>query len=133
MWSLYRILAFVGVGVFAHAYGKMSRQMKMSVNTGGNLNSLIKSNIDSNKIMVFSKTYCPYCTKVKDTFAKMDIKFGVIELDQNNLGDQIQKELLAMTGQRTVPNVFVGGKHLGGCDDTHAAISSGKFKDMLAN
>jgi glutaredoxin 3 len=36
-----------------------------------------------------------------------------------------------MTGQRTVPNVFVKGKHLGGCDDTLAAIQSGKFQQML--
>ena len=46
-------------------------------------------------------------------------------------GNAIQAELQAMTGQRTVPNVFVKGKHLGGCDDTLAAIKSGKFQQML--
>ena len=35
------------------------------------------------------------------------------------------------TGQRTVPNVFVGGKHLGGCDKTLEAISTGEFQKML--
>ena len=39
--------------------------------------------------------------------------------------------LLELTKQRTVPNVFVNGQHLGGCDDTMAAISSGKLAKML--
>jgi glutaredoxin 3 len=39
---------------------------------------------------------------------------------------------LEITGQKTVPNVFVNGKHIGGCDDTLAAIASGKFKELIA-
>ncbi len=46
-------------------------------------------------------------------------------------GDKIQEELQRMTGQRTVPNIFVKGQHLGGCDDTLAAIQNGKFATML--
>ena len=36
-----------------------------------------------------------------------------------------------MTGQRTVPNIFINGVHLGGCDNTVAALESGKLRDML--
>lgn len=39
---------------------------------------------------------------------------------------------LEITGQKTVPNVFVNGKHIGGCDDTLAAIASGVFKELIA-
>ena len=46
-------------------------------------------------------------------------------------GDSIQAELLTMTGQRTVPNIFIKGKHLGGCDSTLAAIASGELQKML--
>jgi glutaredoxin 3 len=46
-------------------------------------------------------------------------------------GTEIQSQLLKLTGQRTVPNIFVKGQHLGGCDDTLAAIQSGKFAKML--
>jgi glutaredoxin 3 len=55
----------------------------------------------------------------------------VHELDQVKNGDAIQQELARMTGQRTVPNVFVNGKHLGGNDDTQGAYSSGKLAKML--
>jgi glutaredoxin 3 len=46
-------------------------------------------------------------------------------------GNEIQATLLGMTGQRTVPNIFIKGKHLGGCDATLAAIKSGELKKML--
>lgn len=46
-------------------------------------------------------------------------------------GADIQAELLAMTGQRTVPSVFVNGEHIGGNDDTQAAIKSGTLQAKL--
>ena len=46
-------------------------------------------------------------------------------------GSDIQNELAKMTGQRTVPNIFVKGKHVGGCDNTLAAIASGAFKQYV--
>lgn len=51
----------------------------------------------------------------------------VFELDQMGNGGDIQATLASMTGQRTVPNVWVKGKHLGGNDDTQAAAASGKL------
>jgi glutaredoxin 3 len=83
--------------------------------------------------MIFSKSYCPYCNRAKAAFDDMGVSFGAIELDKVEGGAEIQAKLLDMTGQRTVPNVWVKGKHLGGCDDTLAAVSSGKLKEMLGN
>jgi glutaredoxin 3 len=48
-------------------------------------------------------------------------------------GAQVQRELQQLTGQRTVPNVFVKGQHLGGNDDAQAAASSGRLAEMLKN
>ena len=53
--------------------------------------------IKDNKVMVFSKSYCPYCTKAKEELTKLT-KFKAIELDNTNDGDDIQKALLDMTG-----------------------------------
>lgn len=47
-------------------------------------------------------------------------------------GDEIQQNLLALTKQRTVPNIFVKGKHIGGCDDTLASISRGEFQKLVS-
>jgi len=80
---------------------------------------------------VFSKSYCPYCTSTKRLLSEMNAKPKIFELDEMNDGDQIQRTLYELTGQRTVPNVFVKGKHLGGNDDTHAAARSGRLNEML--
>jgi glutaredoxin 3 len=82
-------------------------------------------------VVVFSKTYCPYCTATKQLFSGMNIDAKVIELDKLDNGSEIQSALLDITGQRTVPNVFIKGKHLGGNDVTQAAAKNGKLKEML--
>ena len=88
--------------------------------------------IKASKVMVFSKTYCPYCIKAKAALTQLSPLFSVMELDVVKDGPEIQAALLEMTGQKTVPSIFVNGKHVGGCDATLAAIASGEFQKMLA-
>jgi glutaredoxin 3 len=56
----------------------------------------------------------------------------VLELDQRPDGAAIQQALLELTGQRTVPNVFVRGKHLGGNDATQQAHKTGSLQRLLS-
>ena len=60
-----------------------------------------------------------------------DIDGVVVELDEIPNGYAIQDELDRKTGQRMVPNVFVGGQHVGGNDDTQAVYRSGKLQKLL--
>mmetsp|Transcript_1379 Transcript_1379/g.1464 ORF Transcript_1379/g.1464 Transcript_1379/m.1464 type:complete len:100 (+) Transcript_1379:225-524(+) len=87
--------------------------------------------IGENKVMVFSKSYCPYCTRAKEAIRAQGVSYHAIELDKIPNGDKIQEELLSKTGQRTVPNIFVGGTHVGGCDKTLEAIGNGNFQRLL--
>ena len=87
--------------------------------------------IDNNVVMVFSKTFCPYCVKVKDLFNRLGVSFQVVELDRIGEGDQYQAVLREITGASSVPRVFIGGASIGGCDDTHAALRSGDLKARL--
>ena len=64
-------------------------------------------------------------------FERIGEKAEVIELDEQADGSLIQDGLYKMTGQRSVPNVFVNGKHLWGNDDTQAAARSGKLQELL--
>ncbi|KAJ9568280.1 hypothetical protein OSB04_004246 [Centaurea solstitialis] len=75
-----------------------------------------KEIVASNPVVVFSKTYCGYCAKVKKLFKELNVSYKLIELDEESDGDEIQSALAEWTGQRTVPNVFISGKHIGGCD-----------------
>ena len=61
----------------------------------------------------------------------MGVDAEVVELDEMSEGDAMQAALLKVSGQRTVPNVFINGNHLGGNDDTQAAARSGKLAEML--
>lgn len=108
-----------------------SSSIRLMASSSSPVEDLIQSEIDSNKIMVFSKSYCPYCAATKSLFSSLGVDFKVIELDQRPDGSDIQNKLAEMTGQRTVPNTFINGKHLGGNDKAQAANSSGELKKML--
>ncbi|KAK3723573.1 Glutaredoxin [Vermiconidia calcicola] len=70
--------------------------------------------IDNNAVAVFSKSYCPYCKSTKSLLSEMGVKPYIIELDQVDDGAAIQDALEEMTQQRSVPNVFIDHKHIGG-------------------
>lgn len=88
----------------------------MSTETAKKIDSLI----DSNKVFVASKSYCPYCRATKKFFADVYPKAYVIELNEIPDGSDIQDYLYKKTGQSTVPNVFINGKHIGGNSDVQA-------------
>ncbi|OAY63182.1 Glutaredoxin-C6 [Ananas comosus] len=90
-----------------------------------------KDIVASTPVVVFSKTFCPYCNRVKQLLAQLGANFKAIELDVESDGSEIQSALLAWTGQRTVPNVFIGGKHIGGCDTVTAKHNEGKLVPLL--
>merc|ERR1719422_2941930 len=81
--------------------------------------------------MVFSKTTCPFCTKIKQLFDSLKFKYEVLELDQISDGAEIQAALAEKSGQRTVPNVYINGEHVGGCDDTLKLHSENKLLSMV--
>lgn len=84
-------------------------------------------------MVIFSKSYCPYCHATKQLFQNTpqahDVK--VVELNVDKHGAVLQRALLQITGQRTVPNVFINAKHVGGNDDVTALHYSQKLQSML--
>ena len=95
------------------------------------LEAQIKSTIASEKVVVYSKSWCPFCQKTKSLFDSLGVEYKAVELDLIDEGPAIQDALLGLTQQRTVPNVFIGGQHLGGNDDTMRAAASGKLQELL--
>lgn len=90
-----------------------------------------KELVSSNSVVVFSKTFCPYCVSVKQLLQQIGASFKAVELDTESDGVAIQAALAEFTGQRTVPNVFIGGKHIGGCDATTAMHKKGDLLPLL--
>ncbi|KAI0660517.1 glutaredoxin [Cubamyces menziesii] len=95
---------------------------------------LVENTIADNKIAIFSKSYCPYCRRAKALLTSKfpDVPTKILELDQMDDGSEIQDYLQEKTGQRTVPNIFINQKHVGGCDAVVALDSSGKLNALVA-
>jgi glutaredoxin 3 len=87
--------------------------------------------IASNKLVVVSKSHCPYCQKVLRLLQGEPYKAQVVVLDAV-AEPAYQARALELTGQRTVPNVFINGKSVGGCDSTVALHNSGKLRELLS-
>ncbi|KAM7536134.1 hypothetical protein Aperf_G00000091369 [Anoplocephala perfoliata] len=80
----------------------------------------LRSTISNAAVLVFSKSYCPYCKKVKERFKDLQIPYGFLDLDLKKNGAEYQAMLKEITGRSTVPQVFFRGEFLGGCDDVMA-------------
>lgn len=80
-------------------------------------------------IIVYTKDYCPYCHAAKDLLRKKGAAFTEVDIQKHpeRRAEMIQKA----GGRSTVPQIFIGGRHVGGCDDIHALDSAGKLDPML--
>ncbi|KMZ69907.1 Monothiol glutaredoxin-S6 [Zostera marina] len=100
----------------------------------GGLNSpsaFVQNSIYSNRITIFSKSYCPYSECAKRVFRNLHEEPLIVELDLRDDGRDIQGVLLDLVGRYTVPQVFVNGKHIGGCDDTLKALETKELQNLL--
>jgi thioredoxin reductase (NADPH) len=90
--------------------------------------------VDKHPVVVFSKPWCPYCKKALEALALAGVTEPyVIDLSKYPNTQDIQSSLKQLTGRRTVPNVFVGGKSIGGGDETVFLHRSGKLVTILQN
>ncbi|XP_069353784.1 thioredoxin reductase 3 isoform X2 [Eulemur rufifrons] len=87
--------------------------------------------IESSRVVIFSKSYCPHSARVKDLFSSLGVGCNVLELDQVDDGAGVQEVLSEITNQKTVPNIFVNKVHVGGCDRTFQAHQSGLLQKLL--
>jgi cysteine synthase A len=88
-------------------------------------------------IILFALEWCEFCWSVRKLFAKLDIPYTALDLDsvkfqENDLGGKIRAVLLDQIGSPTIPQIYIGGKHIGGATDLFATYSSGDLSEMLS-
>lgn len=125
-WS-YKLSEVVAVTVGILLFSSAPKQALAS----NSPSAFVQNVIYSNKIAIFSKSYCPYCMRAKRIFSALNEKPYVVELDLRDDGYHIQSVLLDLVGRRTVPQIFVNGKHIGGADDLQSAVQNGKLQNLL--
>lgn len=81
------------------------------------------------KIEIYSKNICPYCVKAKNLLTTKALEYTEYMIDKDH--DKLVEMLERSNGQRTVPQIFINDKHVGGCDELYAANESGKLKELL--
>lgn len=92
----------------------------------------VKNLIATKDVFVASKSYCPYCSAAKRLLQKAAPEAYILELDTMEDGDEIQQALAQITGQRTVPNIFIKGKHIGGNSDLQA-LGESQVKKLVSS
>jgi GrxC family glutaredoxin len=80
------------------------------------------------EIIIYSTSYCPYCVKAKALLDRKNLNYSEI-----NVEDEAQREKMVMKagGRRTVPQIFIGDYHVGGCDDLYALEQAQKLDGLV--
>lgn len=82
------------------------------------------------KIRMYATDVCPFCKRAEALLRQK----GVTQIDKIriDLQPELKQQMIAETGRRTVPQIFIGDRHVGGCDDLHALDAAGGLDPLLA-
>lgn len=80
-------------------------------------------------VTIYSSENCPYCVKAKTLFTKKGIEYKELRVDLNP--ELVAESVEKSGGLRTVPQIFIGDYHVGGCDDLYALEKENKLDSLL--
>lgn len=80
-------------------------------------------------VVLYSTPWCPFCVRAKRLLKEKGVVFTDIDIS----GDvELRQEMIQRSGQRTVPQIWIGERHVGGCDDLYALERQGQLNSLLA-
>ncbi|TYZ59305.1 hypothetical protein PybrP1_001184 [[Pythium] brassicae (nom. inval.)] len=85
----------------------------------------------SSPVVVYAKSHCPHCAKTKALLTELGVHFELVDLDKIPEGEALESALHELTGQRTVPNIFIGAKSRGGNSDLQELHKNGQLVPLL--
>lgn len=80
-------------------------------------------------VEMYKTNYCPYCVRASALLRRKGVAFTEIDVSRD---DEKRDWLVQSTGQRTVPQIFINGRSIGGCDELHALERAGRLDALLA-
>lgn len=80
------------------------------------------------KVIIYSSAACSYCVRAKALLDQKNVKYEEIRVD---LDPEKREEMIERSGRRTVPQIFIGDKHVGGFDDMWALEQQGELDKLL--
>lgn len=79
-------------------------------------------------IQIYTTSVCPYCVKAKAVLRRNALEYQEIDVSE----DEARQALVAQSGRKTVPQIYIGSHHVDGCDDLIALESSGELQTLVA-
>ena len=81
-------------------------------------------------VEIYTKSFCPYCWRAKHLLDGKGIEYQEIAVDY---GGQTREQMIERAnGRMTVPQIFIAGRHIGGCDDLVALEREGRLDELIA-
>ena len=80
------------------------------------------------EVVMYATGWCPYCDRARELLTKRGLAFKEIDVDEDV---RLREEMIARSGRGTVPQIFIGAKHIGGCDELHALDLSGELDPLI--
>jgi cysteine synthase A len=108
-----------------------------AVDLDAEASSFVEEVIRDKPVVMFALEWCEFCWAVRKLFAKLDIAYESVDLDsvafqRNDVGVKIRAVLRDRVGSPTIPQVFIGGTHVGGCTELFDAMRDGSLAALLA-
>ena len=85
--------------------------------------------LPANKVVMYTTRFCPYCTRAKSLLNNKGIEFEEIGVDFNRA---LRKEMIDKSSRTSVPQIWIGAEHIGGCDELFMLERQGQL-DVLLN
>ena len=82
----------------------------------------------SPRIVVYRKVWCPYCDSAQALLKSKGVSFEEIDIEAQ---PEQREEMIRRSGRRTVPQIFINDRHIGGSDDLHALDAAGGLNPLL--
>jgi glutaredoxin 3 len=79
-------------------------------------------------VVIYTRPFCGYCARALALLNEKGAKFTEIEA---GMDPEKRREMMERSGRSTFPQIFIGGKHIGGCDDMMALERAGKLDALL--
>lgn len=79
-------------------------------------------------VVIYSSDFCPYCIRAKQLLSRKGVAFTEIKVDGQR---ELRAEMARKAGRTSVPQIWIGDTHVGGCDDLHALERAGKLDALL--
>ncbi|SDI38080.1 glutaredoxin 3 [Pseudomonas panipatensis] len=80
-------------------------------------------------VLIYTTAWCPYCTRAKALLEKKGVVYEEIPVDGNA---DLRAEMTRKAGRTSVPQIWIGSTHVGGCDDLYALERAGKLDALLS-